>query len=503
MTDPLYTVAVAPKLPAVTPQSTGGLLTTPATYSATMGTSSGYDPEKWTIDPKQTVAGQVNDVVAAGGLLQRQAEARSNLKMNSRGLLNSSLAIGAGQSALYDAALPIASADAQVNAQAANFNANAANAAKQFTASAANQQGLVNQEATNRASEFGASATNQLISQSNTIRAQANAADAEAANKLTAQDLDNQFKVAISNADAASKAQLQSMADATKISLASMEATYKQLISSNEQAGGLYGKVLQNITDIVNNPDISAPDKTTAIENQKTMLKTGMSVVSAVSDLDLGSILTFDGSSGSAAKTPTATTAVKTTSTTPGTSVQPSATTPSTTTVPATTSATTPSITPESYKTTDWTKYATPETMSNSSMFNSFATAVEASDSSYRALIAASDAALTARNTAIQRLNERNAELVSGRYTQAQADNDQTAKALTAAANAADAAYSAKAKALDSYWQTKYAPLQAKIAGIDAYLSGNVSDADRASVKAMLAAELNAKFKFSKPLTFS
>ncbi len=326
MADPLYTTATAPTAPDPAKVATGGLLTTPVSYdakadlsgsgyNATSGTATGYDPAKWTVDKPQTVAGQVEDIIAKGGPLQQQAEARSNMRMNSRGLLNSSLAIGAGQSALYDAALPIAQADAQTNAQSANFNANATNTASQFTAQANNQQSLVNQEATNRASEFGATAANAanaanqeainrqreteaaagntLQQQSNTITAQARLADAEAANKVLAQNLDNQFKVNISNADAASKAQLQLMADTTKKDLAAIESTYKQMISSNEQAGALYGKVMQNITDIVNNPDIAAEDKATAIENQKALLKTGMEVVSAVSGLSLGDILQF------------------------------------------------------------------------------------------------------------------------------------------------------------------------------------------------------------------
>jgi hypothetical protein len=326
MATPIYTTATAPGAPAVTNVATTGLLTTPTGYTAdadlagtgytaNTGTSTGYTSKDWSVDSPQTVTGQVKDIVTAGGPLMKQAEARSNMRMNSRGLLNSSLAVGAGQSALYDAALPMAQADAQTNAQAANFNANAANAASAFTADATNKQSLVNQDATNRASEFQAGATNsanaanqsatnaaaefaaaagnRLTEQGNTITAQASQANADAANKASLSKLDVDFKTSISNADAASKAQLQSMADQTKNDLAAIESTYKQMISSNEQAGALYGKVLQNITDIVNNPDITAADKTTAIENQKTMLKTGMEVVSAVSGLDLGSILTF------------------------------------------------------------------------------------------------------------------------------------------------------------------------------------------------------------------
>ena len=327
MADPYDpTKAVAPTAQPAAKVETGGLLTTPITYTpattltgqgynATSGTSTGYDPTKWTVYKPQTVAGQIDSVIDANGPLMQRAEAKSMAGMNRRGLLNSSMAIQAGQSALYDAALPIAQADAATNVNAANFNASAANTASQFTADASNRQTLANQDATNRASEFTAGATNsanaanqeatnraletntaaanRLTEQSNTITAQANQANAEAENKVRIQDLDNQFKVSIANADSASKLQLQTLSDTTKKDLAAIESSYKQMISSNEQAGALYGKVLQNITDIVNNPDIAAADKTTAIENQKQLLKTGMDVVSAVSGLELGSILQF------------------------------------------------------------------------------------------------------------------------------------------------------------------------------------------------------------------
>jgi hypothetical protein len=309
-----------------TPAGSTGLIGTPSTYTPTTAatgtgytstgaTAGGYAAKDWDVSRDQTVAGNIDDIVAADSPIMQRAATRADQQMNKRGLINSSMAVGAGQAAVMDAALPIAQQDAQTRAQSGSFNATSANRASEFGAAATNQANLANQAATNRASEFGAAASNQaalanqdatnraaeyganaantLQAQSNTIRQQAAQLNADAANKLLAQDLDNKFKASVATADIASKVQLQQLADTTKIDLANIQATYQQMISSNEQAGALYGKVMQNITDIVNNPDILAADKTTAIENQKTMLKTGMEVVSAVSGLNLGSILTF------------------------------------------------------------------------------------------------------------------------------------------------------------------------------------------------------------------
>jgi hypothetical protein len=76
----------------------------------------------WNITPEQTVQGQVKNIIADNSPLMQQAETRSLQQMNGRGLINSSMAVGAGQSALYDAAMPMASADASTNARAAETN---------------------------------------------------------------------------------------------------------------------------------------------------------------------------------------------------------------------------------------------------------------------------------------------------------------------------------------------------------------------------------------------
>ena len=75
----------------------------------------------------------------------QQAENRAMRKMNERGLLNSSMAVGAGQAALYDYAAPIAQTDAGIYADAAAMNTETKN-----------RMELSNQAAKNRAYEFGA-----------------------------------------------------------------------------------------------------------------------------------------------------------------------------------------------------------------------------------------------------------------------------------------------------------------------------------------------------------
>lgn len=123
------------------------------------------DPTKWTTTPDQTVAGQLSSVIDENNPLQQQAKSRALRDANSRGLLNSSMAVTAGQSALYDAAMPIAQADAANASKTAGYNADTSNQFKVQDQNTATQVGLANAAANNQTSQFNAGQTNQAQAQ--------------------------------------------------------------------------------------------------------------------------------------------------------------------------------------------------------------------------------------------------------------------------------------------------------------------------------------------------
>jgi hypothetical protein len=85
-------------------------------------------PTAYEVDPAtQTVAGQLEGLLADDSVYIQRAEAGAAATAASRGLLNSSIAAGAGQAAAIDAALPIAQQDAQTYFAQANLNQNADN----------------------------------------------------------------------------------------------------------------------------------------------------------------------------------------------------------------------------------------------------------------------------------------------------------------------------------------------------------------------------------------
>ena len=84
-------------------------------------------PTGWSVAPNQTVQSQLEQVIAADSPLMQQARTRALQQANQRGLLNSSMAATAGQSAVLDAATPIAQQDARTYSEAARFNSDASN----------------------------------------------------------------------------------------------------------------------------------------------------------------------------------------------------------------------------------------------------------------------------------------------------------------------------------------------------------------------------------------
>jgi hypothetical protein len=108
----------------------------PTTYTPATATVT-----PWTVDRNQTVQGQVADITKAGGPLMEIAEAQSRERANAAGMLNSSMAVGAGQRALYEAALPMAQQDANTFSRAGEFNAGSTNRASEVNAGFANDAG--------------------------------------------------------------------------------------------------------------------------------------------------------------------------------------------------------------------------------------------------------------------------------------------------------------------------------------------------------------------------
>jgi hypothetical protein len=277
-----------------------------ATYQATQAqaekpTSVGYDPSKFTVTAPQTVKQQVSDVIGENSPLLQQAKRRAELKatqgMTQRGMLNSSLNIGAGieagEAALYDKALPIATADASTYKEAATNTTNADNAAKYAKMqadNAASMRGaelgtnvnLANADAITKADAMTAGAANQFkqtgletqraitLSDKDTDRA-LQLADKEFQRAMGTAQLDAQTRVQLAAMDQDTRMNLAQVDRQTRVELSGIENNYRVLLQSNQDLATMYNQISTNIANIAMS-SLSEDAKTAATTTQLNYL---------------------------------------------------------------------------------------------------------------------------------------------------------------------------------------------------------------------------------------
>ena len=206
-----------------------------------------------TVDkPTETVQGQLGSFLSSGSPILERAMARSDQEANKRGLRNSSIAIGAGQAAIIDAATPIATSDANIYNQAAGQNL-------QYQ--------------------------NQAASQNSQQGTQINQSNATEQNRAASQNAQLSSQVAQSNADNNVKMIMQNADNDTKMALSDMESQNKNLLQTNVSASELYKQSQSAISQIIMNRDLNAPAKNAAISQQLKLLQNGMSLIGNISGL--------------------------------------------------------------------------------------------------------------------------------------------------------------------------------------------------------------------------
>jgi hypothetical protein len=269
---------------------------------------SGYSPEKITLDAGDTVEGRIGQVTS-NSMLRNQADTRALQRMNRRGIVNSSMAIQAGEAELYNAALPIASQDAQTSYAAKRANQDAGNTAFQFTADAGNRfdsqrlAGKQNLEQIGAQGEqqrlnIGAqtNAESRLISERGDIEKALQTADAETRERLLGMqgNIDRQLQELRGTQETG----LQELRGQQSKELAEIENANRTLLQTSQMAGQLYSTTAEAISQILANPDIPANQKTELVNRQKELLQAGLGVVGGMGNLDLGELLNFGTTAG-------------------------------------------------------------------------------------------------------------------------------------------------------------------------------------------------------------
>ena len=165
--------ATAPPAPIAPPTIQPIAPPAPAPLPANPGVAM-VDPTMINMTPDQSVESRSAGIIAKNSPLMQLAETRANQQANARGLINSSMAVGAGQTAVLDKATDIAKSDASTAAQTAQLNANASNTAKSLNAAATNQFSMVDKTTQADIAKMGVAQTFDLakmdVTAANTLK---------------------------------------------------------------------------------------------------------------------------------------------------------------------------------------------------------------------------------------------------------------------------------------------------------------------------------------------
>lgn len=282
------------------------------------------DAKQWGITSEQTMAGQMNGLIAKNSPHIQLAEMRARERANEMGLVNSSMAVTAGQMAAYDAAMPIAQNDANTHAKAAGYNADIANQfsmqnvgwqneAGKFSADAANQAGIHNAGnktslITNRERNETSKWTSQLDADVRRedigmrkelgkediglrrelghldasvrredigVRRELGYLDAETRTNIA--QMDNATRKELGYLDANTRTNIAQMDNETQLRVVEMEGEYRNLLQTNANAAEYFRQMSVNINSI-ESANLSVQSKKYAIDRQEMMARDAMRV---------------------------------------------------------------------------------------------------------------------------------------------------------------------------------------------------------------------------------
>lgn len=246
---------------------------------------------------KGTVQGQLDNIIAANSPIMQRAAAKADTQSNARGILNSSMAVGAAQGAVMDAAMPIAQADAASTNQYALTNAAAANQNAQFNAGQDQQVKLADQNAINSTNQFNNSGAQQVAltdAQAKNAMGILNVNNAQDASKYNA----GQVNAAITaNAGFKQANDVQNVVEQNKMATVAQDAINKaniadrastaQIASAANTSGASVISTMNAEIAAIQNSAMSAADKTAAIATAQTRYGNALNVIAKMGGIEV------------------------------------------------------------------------------------------------------------------------------------------------------------------------------------------------------------------------
>lgn len=262
-----------------------------------------------------SVSTNVNNLTADNSTYMQQAKAAGADYANSRGVQNTSIGAQASQKAAYDAALPIATADAtnitQKDLSAQGFAQNQVLQTQQIAS-------------TEKIAQLSADTQTDIAKLNIDAAAKQQAAQILSNEKIAGDQEATQKAIAQMNIDDADKQQLLSIAanqriadtqQSTQLQIANMNVTSNQQDKA-QAAATTYANIYASMVNAINqNTSIPADARQAYLDNAKTMYNNGMGLIEQTYNvsLDWGQTPTGAGASGGYAPASSSNTATSTT----------------------------------------------------------------------------------------------------------------------------------------------------------------------------------------------
>jgi len=206
----------------------------------------------------------------------KRAQGTAAVAANRRGMLNSSMAAGAGTAAAIDAALPIAQQDASTHAQSELTKQGYFNNTSLADQQAVNTSKLSAQDSTQRSGEIQQQfqGTSELANQQGQLTSNLSAQEATQQAGLQASQAGYQSALqaqgAAENSQAAEQQfqfqkTLQSMDESSRMELLGVQQQHAMLLQQSQSAANRFQDLAQQISSISTSPDMNPEQKAAAI----------------------------------------------------------------------------------------------------------------------------------------------------------------------------------------------------------------------------------------------
>lgn len=239
-----------------------------AKASTTDAQAAGYSASTSSVGKNATVEHRLNGLLDSNSDYIKRAKTKGTQYANSRGLLNTSMAAGASHGAAIDAATPIAAQDASTFNQRELENQNAINQAKKDSASFKQQANLSNAAAKNQASALNAEAENSLVKFNMNSMNEANRFNATSKDEADRFNASMKFDEWNADRDREQQEFMSRLDHANSMAQMSSEASANLKGEYVSSIDGIRKETVINISEIQNNANITAENKTAMIQQE-------------------------------------------------------------------------------------------------------------------------------------------------------------------------------------------------------------------------------------------